>query len=126
MTMEELAYLDKQAMYAELERLRKLEVICDVQPSVNIDAALHLDTKLVRDWRYRQGMWIRRARMVAREFRGRDASTEETFSPTTPLMLVKVLMVIALVKNLFIAALDVSDVFLQVLQREDVVVSVPN
>jgi len=49
--------------------------------------------------------------MVAREFRGRSASTEETFSSTTPLMMVKVLMVISLVKGLLMSTLDVSDVF---------------
>eukprot|EP00435_Cladocopium_sp_Y103_P023304 s2901_g5.t1 len=123
---EELAFLDKQAMFTELERLRKLEVICDVQAGVDVAQALHLDTKLVRDWRFRQGVWTRRARMVAREFRGQSSSTEETFSPTTPLMMVKVLMVIALLRGLLLSALDVSDAFLQVLQREDVVVSVPN
>ena len=80
---EELAWLDKQAMFTELERLRKLDVIGDVQEGVDVEQALHLDTKLVRDWRYRSGCWTRRARMVAREFRGQCASTEETFSPTT-------------------------------------------
>ena len=98
---EELAFSDKQAMYAELNRLRKLEVICDVQAGVDVTQTLHLDTKLVRDWRFRQGWWIRHARIVAREFRGQSASTEETFSPTTPLMMVKVLMVIALVFKLY-------------------------
>jgi hypothetical protein len=64
--------------------------------------------------------------MVAREFRGQSASAEETFSSTTPRMMVKVLMVISLVKGLLMSTLDVSDVFFQVMQREDVVVSVPN
>ena len=81
---EELASLDKQAMYAELDRVRKLEVICDVQAVVDVTQALHPDTKLVRDRRFCQGCWIRRARMVAREFRGGSASTEEAFSPTPP------------------------------------------
>ena len=49
--------------------------------------------------------------MVAREFRGHSVSTEETFSSTTVLMMVKVLMVISLVKGLLMSALDVSDVF---------------
>jgi hypothetical protein len=35
---EEFTFLDKQSMYAELDRLRKLEVICDVR-----DGALRLD-----------------------------------------------------------------------------------
>lgn len=47
---EELAYLDKQAMYVELERLHELDVICDVQDGVDISQALQLDTKLGRDW----------------------------------------------------------------------------
>eukprot|EP00435_Cladocopium_sp_Y103_P043647 s2238_g12.t1 len=123
---EELAFLDKNAMYVELDRLRALDVIGDVQDGIDVSQALHLDTKLVRDWRFRNGCWTRRARMVAREFRGQSAPTEETFSPTTPLMLVKVLMVIGLVKRLMLSALDVSDAFLQVLQKEHVVVSVPN
>ena len=63
--------------------------------------------------------------MVAREFRGQSSSTEETFTPTTPLMMVKVLMVIALPRGLLLSALAVSHAFLQVLHREDVVVSVP-
>jgi hypothetical protein len=50
---EEFAFLDKQAMYAELERLRKLDVIGDVQAGVDVTQTLHLDTKLVRDWRFR-------------------------------------------------------------------------
>lgn len=41
-------------------------------------------------------------------------------------MMVKVLMVMSLVKGLLMSALDASDACLQVLQREDVVVSVPN
>ena len=57
---EELAYLDKQAMYAELERLRRLEVISGVQAEVDVSEAMRLDTKLVRDWRFRQGCWTRR------------------------------------------------------------------
>jgi hypothetical protein len=55
------AYLDGE--YADLvnefdeyqmeERLRKLDVIGDVQAGVDVTQTLHLDTKLVRDWRFR-------------------------------------------------------------------------
>ena len=93
---------------------------------MDVSQAVHLDAKLVRDWRFRQGCWIRRARMMARELRGQSASTDETFSPTTPLVLVKVLMVISVVRGLMMSALDVSDAFLQVWQKEKKVVSVPN
>eukprot|EP00435_Cladocopium_sp_Y103_P032273 s137_g8.t1 len=44
----------------------------------------------------------------------------------TPLMMVKVLMVVALLKGLLMSALDVGDALLQVLQHEDVVVAAPN
>lgn len=122
----ELAWLDKHAMYAELERVGQLEVISDGQAGLDVSEALHLDTKLVRDWSFRRGCWTKRARMAARECRGQSASTEETFSPTTLLVLVKVFMVISVVRKLMMSALDVSDAFLQVWRKENVVVSVPN
>lgn len=51
--------MDKQAMYAELERLRQLEVTSGVQAEVDVSEAMRSDTKLVRDWRFRQGCWTR-------------------------------------------------------------------
>ena len=47
---EEFAFLDEQNMYAESDRLRKLEVICDVRDGVHATQALRLDNKLARDW----------------------------------------------------------------------------
>ena len=84
-TDEELAWLDQEAMQAELERLRALDVIDDVGKEMDVENCMKLDTRLVRDLRFRENEWRRRARLVAREFRDGDASNYETFSPSTPM-----------------------------------------
>ena len=71
----------------------------------------------MRDWRFRSEKWQRRARFVAREFRDGDASTSAPVSPTTPLALVKMLMVLGLLHDLSVASTDVADTFLQVHQQ---------
>ena len=122
---QELAGLDEAAMKDELERLRKLDVIDDAGDDLLVEEAMTLDTRLVRDWRFRDGRWKRRARLVAREFRAGDASNAETFSPTTPLSVVKMLIVLSLVHGLAIASIDVGDAFLQVPQSSLVLIEIP-
>ena len=76
-----------------------------------------LDARVVYDWRFRDG-WTYRARLVAREFRGGTASSEEALSPTNPLSVIRMLVSIALIHDLYVAVFDVSDAFLQVDQKE--------
>ena len=66
-----------------------------------------------------------RARLVAREFRSGDASNVSTFSPTSPLSAIKMLIVLSLLHNLMVCVMDISDAFLQVCQREFVLIQVP-
>jgi len=80
---------------------------------------------LARDWRFRENQWKRRARLAAREIRDGDASNYETFSPTTPLAVVKMLIVMSLLHGLSIASVDVGDAFLQVPQTPLVLIEVP-
>ena len=122
---QELTGLDQAAMKDELERLKKLDVIEDAGDDLLVEEAMTLDTRLVRDWRFRDGRWKRRARLVAREFRAGDASNAETFSPTTPLSVVKMLIVLSLVHGLAIASIDVGDAFLQVPQSSLVLIEIP-
>ena len=96
MSDQELAGLDQAAMKDELERLKKLDVIEDAGDDLLVEEAMTLDTRLVRDWRFRDGRW-------KREFRAGDGSNAETFSPTTPLSVVKMLIVLGLVHRLAIA-----------------------
>ena len=59
------------------------------------------------------------------KFRDGDASNYETFSPTTPLAVVKMLIVMSLLHGLSIASVDVGDAFLQVPQTPLVLIEVP-
>ena len=124
---DELTCLDHEAMLVELDRLRSLDVIEDVQEAVceKGEEPLLLDTRLVFDWRYREGEWKRRARLVAREFKGNSAGSSDTFAPTSPLPAVRILLVLCLLRSLALAVMDVSDAFLQVNQKEYVLVEVP-
>ncbi|CAL1141687.1 unnamed protein product [Cladocopium goreaui] len=113
-TQEELDWLDQEAMKMELKRLKELHVIDNVSDDVVVENCVRLDTRLVRDWRYREGQWRRRARLVARGFRDGDCSHIDTFSPTTPLPIVKLLIILSMLYDLAICSLDVGDAFLQV------------
>ncbi|CAK8995861.1 Retrovirus-related Pol polyprotein from transposon TNT 1-94 [Includes: Protease [Durusdinium trenchii] len=123
---EELQVLDQQAMLAEVSRLDDLQVLANVEPHDNIEEAMKLDTRIVFDWRFRESCWIRRARLVAREFRGGAASSMETFSPTSPLSFIKLLLSLSITMKLMVSVMDISDAFLQVEQREFVVIEVPS
>ena len=122
-TTEVLQKLDQEAAVEELERLRRLGVLEDCfQPE---EGALELDTTSVYDWRHREGKWKRRCRLVAREFRGNAVSDEETFSPTSTLSAMKVLISLCVTQKLWTVVLDVKDAFLQAPQQEYVVVEAP-
>ncbi|CAK9048969.1 Reverse transcriptase Ty1/copia-type domain-containing protein, partial [Durusdinium trenchii] len=122
---DELRALDQQAMLAEVERLNDLTVIANLEPNDDVEEAMKLDTRIVFDWRFRSGCWVRRARLVAREFRSGAASSIDTFSPTSPLSFIKLLMSLSVTMNLMISVMDISDAFLQVVQKEFVVIEVP-
>lgn len=47
-------------------------------------------------------------------FRGGEAGTEDTFAPTSPLSVVKILLAFARLRSLLIGVLDISDACLQV------------
>ena len=124
--MEELAYLDKQAMFAELERPGKLEVIYDVQPGVEVGAALPQDTKLVWDWRFRQGPWPGELAWLLVNSED-EAAQQRTLSVLRHLWWWwKFSWSLQWWKVCLFQLWMSSDAFLQVLQRDDVVVAVPN
>lgn len=123
LTDDEIAQLDREASLEELVRLGNIGVISEYS-DVSGDELI-LDTRLVFDWRFREGQWKRRARLVAREFRCGDASNEETFSPTSSKWIIHMFLVLALVQQLNILVMDVKDVFLTVPQRDLVIVEVP-
>ena len=106
--------LDEQAALDEVEKLFKMDVIEPV--TLSEDAAMVenvVDTTLVYDWRFRGQQWIRRCRIVAREFKT-SATDENNFSPTSSFASVRMLLTFAIIYNLAVAALDVKDAFLMV------------
>ena len=113
---------EQEALITELQRLSDLSVIEEF--SGDETEAVQLDTRVVYDWRFRNGIWTYRARMVAREFKTGGGS-EDTFSPTNPIAVVKILLALAATLDLFISVFDVSDAFLQVEQKELVLILVP-
>ena len=119
-----LQSLDQAAAVEEIGRLREMNVIQDYFQ--NTGEELVLDTRQVYDWRYRDGQWRRRCRLVAREFRSGAQSTEETFSPTSSKYVVNIMLILCLVYQLSILVCDIKDAFLTVPQRELVIVEVPS
>eukprot|EP00435_Cladocopium_sp_Y103_P003447 s3968_g1.t1 len=122
---EKLKQLDEQATLDELDKLYRMEVIQPVTLSPEEASNSNtVDTTLVFDWRYRNDSWIRRCRVVAREFR--TSNTDETsFAPTSAFSAVRMLLVFVLIYNLAITALDISDAFLMVPQVEVMFVEIP-
>ena len=123
---EKLQELDAQAALAEIQKLYDMEVIKPVSLSVEEISSLEnvVDTTLVYDWRFRSNQWIRRCRIVAREYRN-TVTTEETFAPTSAFFAVRMILVFASIYNLAVTVLDVSDAFLMVPQVELMHVEVP-
>ena len=102
LTDDEIAQLDREASLEELVRLGNIGVISEYS-DVSGDELI-LDTRLVFDWRFREGQWKRRARLVAREFR----CGEETFSPTSSKWIIHMFLVLALAQQLNILVMDVK------------------
>lgn len=119
-----LQSLDQAAAMEEKNRLGEMSAIEDYSDYGGNE--LVLDTRQVFDWRYRDGQWKRRCRLVAREFRAGAQSTDETFAPTSPKYVVNILLIFCLVHQLSILVCDIKDAFLTVPQRELVVVEVPS
>ena len=118
-----LRALDKEAAVEGVDRLMNMKVIEEYGHITGSE--LVLDTRQVYDWRYRDGHWKRRCRLVAREFRDGAQSTEEAFAPTSSKYVVNILLILCLVHQLSILVCDIKDAFLTVPQRELVVVEVP-
>ena len=124
-SQEHLDQLDAEAALEEIKKLHDLSVIMPVSPDPStIPFESLVDTTLVKDWRYRNGQWRRRCRIVAREYRS-GQTTEEHYSPTSTFSSVRLLLVLSMLFGLAITALDVKDAFLLVDQKEYMLVIIP-
>ena len=124
-TPEQLADLDGAAALDEVRKLHDLNVISPMIPDRERLTSTNLvDTTLVYDWRYRDKQWKRRCRIVAREYR-EGQTNEEQYSPTSTFAAVRALLVLGMLHDLHITAMDVKDAFLLVDQKEEMYVVIP-
>ena len=85
-----------------------------------------LSTTQVYDWRYRGG-WIRRSRLVAREYRWLDPEMEQIYAPSSVASTTKVLaaMMMSAGDGFGLKSADVKDAYLMVPQKEKVFIIPP-
>ncbi|CAE7194541.1 unnamed protein product [Symbiodinium sp. CCMP2592] len=125
----ELEAIDAAADSFELERLTKAGVL--EQSESWLEGHRTLSSKYVRTWRLKvinqERVWLRRARLVAREFAHLDPGRQHLFAPTTTQCMLRI------VPSLFIRnfgdgwsllSLDMSDAFLQCKQQHDTLTKV--
>ena len=119
---EKVQILDNAATISEVEKLQQPTLIEAVEEKSQQNGVAHLDTTAVFDWRFR-GIWKRRCRIVAREYRT-DNTTEEQFSPTSAMFVIRLLLMLGMMMNLEVYAADIKDAFFMVPQQEEVWISV--
>ena len=78
--------------------------------------------RVVNDWRCREGKWNRRCRIVAREYRGTEASTSETFSLTSTGAATKLFLLLHLLYGWKLTVLDIKNAYLMVARTETVLI----
>ena len=127
---EEIKDLDRKAMVTEIDRLIAMQAVqrtalSEIEKEEKTEGEREekessgtkwLTTKFVFDWRFRERKWIRRARLVAREFKSQEHRTD-TFSPATSASLVRLIPILGLQQEHSLYSIDVKDAFLQVPQR---------
>eukprot|EP00435_Cladocopium_sp_Y103_P000040 s2725_g1.t1 len=120
---DELEKLDIQAGFTEIERLLKMGVLKEPTED-DLSQGTILTTRMVFDWRFRENGWLRRGRYVAREFKGNDRGSSETFAPTSGIGS-RLVLLLYICLRWFLSFMDVKDAFLLVPQQEKVLVEKP-
>ena len=119
----EIEMLDGIARQLEVQRLKGMQVLLELDAVAEEDQDSPLSAKFVYTWRRKeyQGspIWLRRARLVAREFNFMEVN--DVFSPASPTLLTKLLPLLECSSiygaNSVIGSLDISDAFLMVPQE---------
>ena len=123
----ELEAVDRQSRKTEIERLMDMTVLKAISEAQATSGSYkRLSTKIVYDWRHRDGQWKRRGRLVAREFRWLiDYDLAALFSPTGVASTVKLLSALFVsTDHRSLGSVDIGDACLQVEQDEPTIVEV--
>ena len=124
---EELAEVDRHACLYEVQRLTGLSVLCEVPGP--LPGHRTLSTKFVVTWRQKvvsgRECWLRRARLVAREFAFLDPHREGLFSPASSAIALKIIPSLYVQQpGWSLMAVDVADAYLTCDQGEPTITSV--
>ncbi len=129
---EELVRLDAIADGIEMERLKCMKVLEDLQSSHDTSNMKTLSTRFVRTWRDKtfgsRRVWLRGSRLVACEFAWLS-ERNDLFSPASNAIagrLLQTMFLRNLDKGHVLGAIDIADAFLTVRQREATLVSLTN
>ena len=79
-----------------------------------------LTTKMVLDWRKREGEWTRRARLVARDYAWIDPNRADVFAPAGGQSLIRIIPALAQLNGCSLKVLDVKDAYLMCPQPREV------
>ena len=113
---DELNALDRRMEQKELNRLLDMGVLRNMGEEERA-GKFKLQCRYVMDWRYRSG-WVRRARLVAKEYRFLEPTLSDLYSPTSTSCSHKLLAcMLVSCENLELLAVDITDAYLQVKQR---------
>ena len=81
-----------------------------------------LQSKYVRDWRFRGGCWVRRSRLVAKEFRFLEPELQNIYASASMAVLQRVFAGLCVSgENLVLYSVDVSDAHLMVPQEKPLI-----
>ena len=128
-----LADLDEIAKQVEIARLKALGVLLPPEHVGSVNPK-HLSTRFVITWRDKvingRHVWLRRARYVAREYAWLSPERQDLFSPASSSITSRLLPAIFLHwrrqhrdQTFVMSAIDITDAFLTVDQREPTLVS---
>ena len=130
---ELLDQIDEVAVRMEITRLLVLHGLPDGE--THEEGCRFLSTKFVTSWRakvrtvdgVKQHCWMRRARLVAREFAWLDTQRDALFSPATSAATTRIIPAVHMRKQSsgwILASADIKDAYLTVRQRVPTTISV--
>ena len=121
---DQLRKLDEAMDQVELNRLVAMKVLRPMSEEENLEGMTNLQSKYVRDWRFRPSedgktwSWVRRSRLVAKEFKFIDPLMEHLYAPGSLACLQKLFAgLVCSCPRLCLFTGDIKDAYLTVPQR---------
>ena len=119
----ELFEIEAKSIETEINRLLEMGVLRSAV-GADLSQVEKLSTRFVMDWRWRDGEWKRRARLVARDYAWINPNRTDTFAPAGGQSLLRLVPCIAQLNGWSLATLDVKDAYLMCPQKKNVKVTV--